>query len=166
MAVSKSRYAYSMAKKANSEYRFECSAKGLGFDVLKSNSHDDMFLHIDFYISYDGAGPWGVDVKRESTSDEIWCEFKNVRGDDGWMYGKAKIIAYDMPELSGFVIVDRTDLMSWCEDNIPYEYVVSKHDAYKKRYTREGRKDEITRITLVDISSLSTYRVWPYATQS
>ena len=40
----------------------------------------------------------------KQSSEEIWCEFKNVAGDPGWMYGKADIIAFDMPEGVGLVL--------------------------------------------------------------
>lgn len=163
MPVSKERYAYSRAKGRDSELRFVSTAKAMGFEVEKSSSDVDIFFHIDYFLTYDGQGPWGVDVKRESTSDEIWCEFKNVKGEDGWMYGKANIIAFDMPEMAGFVVVDRIDLVMWCEQHVPLEYTSLKKDAYRKRYTRSGRNDEITKINLVDISSLESYRTWDYS---
>jgi len=103
-----------------------------------------------------------VDVKGNNLPDEIWCEFKNVAGNPGWMYGGAAIIAFDMPEEGGFSIVSREELVSFCESHVKDEYVDDKKDAYLKRYTREGRQDVITKLKLHDLKSLVSYRVWLY----
>jgi hypothetical protein len=105
-----------------------------------------------------------VDVKGNNLPDEIWCEFKNVKGEAGWMYGNAHIIAFDMPEEGGFSVVDRHELAFWCEKNVRDELVSNKHDAYLKKYTRKDRSDVITRINLRDLKLLESYRVWYYET--
>ena len=107
-------------------------------------------------------GKWGVDVKGNNLPDEIWCEFKNVAGNPGWMYGGAKIIAFDMPEEGGFSIVDREDLVDYCEANVEDVFVSHKRDSYKKKYTRKDRKDVITTLSLNDLKGLLSYRVWKY----
>jgi hypothetical protein len=122
-----------------------------------------MHMHIDYWMQYEGVdGKWGVDVKGNNLPDEIWCEFKNVAGNPGWMYGGAKIIAFDMPEEGGFSIVDREDLASYCEKNVEDVFVSDKRDSYKKKYTRKDRQDVITTLKLLDLKSLDTYRVWRY----
>ena len=105
---------------------------------------------------------WGVDVKGNNLPDEIWCEFKNVAGNPGWMYGGATIIAFDMPEEGGFSIVDREELALFCEKNVKDEAVTDKKNAYLKRYTRKDRQDVITILKLHDIKTLVSYRVWDY----
>ena len=40
-------------------------------------------------------------------TDLVWVEFKNVRGDIGWLYGDAELIAFDMPEMICFLILKR-----------------------------------------------------------
>ena len=114
-------------------------------------------------MEYEGKeGKWGVDVKGNNLPDEIWCEFKNVAGNPGWMYGGAKIIAFDMPEEGGFSVVDREDLVSYCEANVEDVFVSHKRDSYKKKYTRKDREDVITTLTLNDLKGLLSYRVWKY----
>jgi len=101
-------------------------------------------------------------VKGNNLPNEIWCEFKNVQGNPGWMYGGATIIAFDMPEEGGFCIVNRDELRTWCEDKVSDERVSNKADAYLKKYTRKDRLDEITKVNLKDIKQLESYRVWRY----
>ena len=103
-----------------------------------------------------------VDVKGNNLPDEIWVEFKNVKGKDGWLYGGATIIAFDMPEEGGFAIVDRGELAFFCEKHVKNEKVTHKRDAYLKRYTRKDRKDVISILKLHDLKSLTSYRVWKY----
>jgi hypothetical protein len=129
---------------------------------MKGSRKDDMQLHIDYWLKHGNSGKWGVDVKGNNLPDEIWCEFKNVAGNPGWMYGGAKIIAFDMPEEGGFSIVDRVELKDYCEKNVEDVSVDSKADAYKKKYTRKDRSDVITKLTLLDIRELQSYRIWKY----
>jgi hypothetical protein len=93
----------------------------------------------------------------------IWVEFTNVIGNKGWIYGDAKIIAIDIPELCGFAIVDRLDLLEYSLNNVQDVFVQKRDDAYKKKYTRSGRKDVISYINLHDLRGLETFRVWGYA---
>lgn len=162
--ISQNRKKYSSTTGRVAEVRFKRCAKNLGFTVRKSEDEDDMILHIDYWLSKDGEGKWGVDVKGNNLPDEIWCEFKNVNGDRGWMYGGSSIIAFDMPEEGGFSVVDRRELKDYCELNVQEVNVHHKRNAYKKKYTRSGRRDVITMLKLSDLKSLPSYRVWKYFT--
>jgi hypothetical protein len=122
-----------------------------------------MHLHIDYWLAHNGDRTWGVDVKGNNLPDEIWCEFKNVAGNPGWMYGGAEIIAFDMPEEGGFSVVQREELKDYCEKTVEDVFVSNKKDAYKKKYTRKDRADVITRLNLLDIRLLDSYRVWDYS---
>ncbi len=126
-------------------------------DAVKSSRDEDIKMHVDYWHGEDG-----VDVKGNNLPDEIWVEFKNVRGDDGWLYGGATIIAFDMPEEGGFSIVDRDELAFFCEKHVRNEKVDNKKDAYLKRYTRRDRQDVISILKLHDLKSLMSYRVWEY----
>jgi hypothetical protein len=50
---------------------------------MKSENDQDIHLHVDYWLSYDGGNNHGVDVKGNNLPDEIWCEFRNVNGDPG-----------------------------------------------------------------------------------
>jgi len=89
-------------------------------------------------------------------------EFKNVKGDNGWMYGKAEYIAFDMPEVGGFVMVRTQELARLCE-KIVEPVFVTKQEATRKYYQREGRQDVISRLELQDIQRLISFKVLNYA---
>ncbi len=161
--MNKSRRRYSNATGRVAEVRFVRSARNKGLHVTKSSHTEDIHDHIDYWLAMSPNGSrWGVDVKGNNLPDEIWCEFKNVRGNDGWMYGGATIIAFDMPEEGGFAIVDREELAFFCEKHVSDEVVADKREAYLKRYTRKDREDVITILKLHDLKSLMSYRVWDY----
>ena len=145
------------------EERFVRAARNKGLGVNKSFREEDMYDHVDYWLTIpDNGKRWGVDVKGNNLPDEIWIEFKNVQGKKGWLYGSATFIAFDMPEEGGFSIVDRHELAFFCEKHISKEIVSSKSMARLKRYTRSGRKDEISILNLHDIKTLTSYRVWEY----
>ena len=92
------------------------AARSKGLTVTKSSHTEDIHQHIDYWLAMSPEGKkHGVDVKGNNLPDEIWVEFKNVRGNPGWLYGGATIIAFDMPEEGGFSIVDRQELALFCE---------------------------------------------------
>jgi len=165
MSQTQQRRAYSGATGRVAEVRFKRASEALGLNVTKSTRSEDMNQHVDFWLAVNKDGKrWGVDVKGNNLPDLIWCEFKNVRGNPGWMYGGASIIAFDMPEEGGFSVVDREELALWCENNVLDEYVTNKSHAYLKKYTRKDRQDVITVLKLRDIRQLKSYRVWDYDT--
>ena len=117
--TSSNRRAYSSATGRVAEVRFVRAARNKGLLVTKATAKQDMHDHVDYWLAMTPDGrKWGVDVKGNNLPDEIWCEFKNVRGNPGWMYGGATIIAFDMPEEGGFSIVDREELAFFCEKHV------------------------------------------------
>lgn len=117
--------------------------------------------HIDFLFWKD-TKEFSVDVKalkkisrwdKEVNPDIIWVEFKNVRGNDGWLYGKATYIAFEL--VDEFIVVQTTDLAKLCEKLVDKKKRVSKaKDALYSLYTRKGQKDEISIIKLSDVQTL------------
>jgi hypothetical protein len=163
MSTSQKRRTYSNATGRVAEVRFVRAARNKGLLVTKSSHTEDIHEHIDYWLAMNPDGrKWGVDVKGNNLPDEIWVEFKNVRGNDGWLYGGATIIAFDMPEEGGFSIVDREELAFFCEKHVRDEKVTDKQNAYLKRYTRKDREDVISILKLHDLKSLMSYRVWEY----
>jgi len=158
--IQKSRKDYSKKIGDDTEDLFVSACTKLGYACTKTNASTDMFDHIDFYIDRP-SGRTSVDVKGKNTIDSIWVEFKNVKGKDGWLYGKAQYIAFDMPELNGFVMVGRNELKDRCEQIIEKVFV-SKSEAIRKLYTRDGRMDVIAQIELNDIKDLKSYRLIKY----
>jgi hypothetical protein len=127
-------------------------------NARKATKQQDMFDHIDFF---DEEG--SVDVKGNNLPEEIWLEFKNVRGDAGWMYGKADWISFDLPEMGGFVTVLRKNLLDFALDVTDMTRLVPKSQAYKKLYRRKDREDLITIVTINDLVDVDSFHVRPYA---
>ncbi len=160
--LSQKRKAYSGSTGRVAEVRFVRAAEALGLQVQKSSRNEDINDHVDYWLKHNSASRWGVDVKGNNLPDEIWVELKNVQGKPGWLHGGAKIIAFDMPEEGGFSVLDRINLLEWVDQNISKEVVTDKRMASGKLYQRKDRQDQITKLNLQDLKSLSSYRVWKY----
>lgn len=158
-----SRKVYAFQSGGAAEKRFRRAAETTGYVVTKTSRKVDILKHVDFWLE-SGGKKWGVDVKGNNLPDEIWCEFQNVQGKPGWMYGVAKAIAFDMPEEGGFSVVSTAQLREWCEEHVSKEIVYDKKLAYRRRYNRRGNQDLITKLFLSDLKLLPSYRVWEYFT--
>ena len=160
--ISSERKEYSTAIGKETENNFIKACESVGYKCYKTDDRRDIYEHIDFIIERSNGTKTSVDVKGANHPLTIWIEFKNVLGYDGWLYGKAELIVFDMPELKGFVIVDRKELIELC-DNIVEKVFVSKEEATRKLYTRKGRKDVISRLHLTDLMKLKSYKLLKYA---
>ena len=136
-----------------------CNA--IGYKCIKSTKNEDIYQHIDFWIERTDGTKTSVDVKGMNKVNEIWVEFKNVNGKDGWMFGNQELIAFDIDQLKSFAIVKRIELLDLCRLIIKNEFV-SKNNAHKKLYQRKDRKDVISILHLNDIKNLSSYKLLKY----
>jgi len=161
-SVSKGRWGYSRKEGTRSEDKFVAACIQRGYETKKSSREEDIHLHIDYYVTRGSRSTVSVDVKGGNHPKVIWVEFKNVRGNDGWMYGKADWIAFELPEVCGFVMVLREELASLAE-SIVEPVFVDKKDADRKYYQRKDRLDVISRLWLDDLKRCPSYNVLPYA---
>jgi hypothetical protein len=159
--VSKERRQYSNQMGDITAQRFVEACDAIGYTCMKSDRNTDIYDHIDYFVARVNDET-SVDVKGGNHPNTIWVEFKNVHGNEGWLYGKAEYIAFDMPELGGFVMVSRTDLARLAE-KIVEPVFVSKQEATRKYYQREGRQDVISRLELTDLQKLVSFKVLHYA---
>jgi len=129
-----------MGNDAETKFRKLCSAKG--FKVVKSTREQDMREHWDFLVNTSR-----VDVKamkklnRHDTKANpyiVYVEFRNVRGDNGWLYGEADWIALETEW--GFVLVKRLDLVELAETKISSDF--TNRPTVNKSYRRSDRPDE------------------------
>jgi stalled ribosome alternative rescue factor ArfA len=120
--------------------------------LVYPTKEQDMFDHWDVQVNnikYDVKA-----MKRLSRSDEeasedvIWVEIQNVRGNPGWVYGKADYIALELQK--GFALVKRTSLVELVEKNLKAE----QGKGYYQRHTRHGRQDIVTLVPRQDITPL------------
>ena len=160
MSVSQERRQYSLNVGNDAEKRFVASCEKVGYKCEKSDEGVDIYEHIDFWVDRI-ENKTSVDVKGGNHPKVIWVEFNNVNGENGWIYGSAEYIAFDMPELEGFVMVTRTELLRHC-DKVVEKVFVSKEEATRKLYQRKGRKDVISRLELFDLQGLNSYKILKY----
>jgi len=161
-SVSNKRYEDSKVMGNTSQTLFVKACEKINYKCTPSTIEVDMYSHIDYYVETPEGRLISVDVKGNNKLEEIWIEFNNVRGKEGWLYGKANYIAFDMPELNGFVVVGRNELRERCE-GIVDKVFVSKSEALRKWYQRKDRFDIISKIHLTDFQDLKSYRIIKYA---
>lgn len=154
-------YSRSVFNGLNAEVEFCKLAETKGFEVKKVGFKKD-FSHIDAILTSKGGKTFSFDIKarkklsRSNTKESdqvIWIEFKSNSGKEGWLFGEADYLAFQ--NSVGFLIIPRLKLVDWCKTNIDGKTKVkNSSEAYKKVYTREGRKDLISYVTPKDIAHL------------
>jgi hypothetical protein len=161
MMVRKERRDYSWKEGMKTENLFIKACHKIGYKTRTTSKEVDIKKHIDFYVDRPNGTTTSVDVKGGNHPHVIWVEFRNVNGYKGWMYGEAEYIAFQMPELDGFCLVERTDLLQVCREIVIPQYT-DKHNAHRKLYQRKGRKDVLTKLHLPDIKMCKTYKLIKY----
>ena len=143
------------------EELFVTLAQREGWSVTPASKDANIHEHWDFEIVKDGYRR-KVEVKalkRQSRGDDalnqdwVWIEFRNVRGEAGWLFGKSNWIAFETE--TSFLIVDRHDLYQLVRRVVDRTASVgSAKDAKYKTYTRAGRPDQIAQVQLSDIQKV------------
>lgn len=117
----------------------------LGGTCRKASYSEDIEDHIDFWWDSPRKGVIGVDVKgvkknnrHDSKYDDTihWLELQNVRGNPGWLYGKADYIAFRT--FTRIIFVKRDKLLSFALESIENKEVV--YDTPKECYVPYKRK--------------------------
>ena len=144
----------------------ETIQKRVHIDVEKANFNQQINEHWDYRIIGNGEN-LTVDVKAMKRTGRwdgkqqdkiIWIEFKNINGNDGWIYGKADTICFQCHD--GFIFVATKKLAKLCEKLVGFKKKeITLENSKKKKgmytlYTRNGRKDILTMITKEDILSI------------
>lgn len=144
------------------ESRFAILAQQNGWIVTEASQKENIEDHYDYEISKDGQ-QLKVDVKSKKrvsrkTSDVqddfVWVEFRTVRNTNGWLFGKADLIAFE--NQNGFKIVERKALVRLINKlvDVGGVKVKSPEEALYKTYTRKGRPDQLTLIRTSDLDSI------------
>lgn len=124
-----------------------------GQEVRWATNKENMFEHFDLVgngIKYDVKTQKRFARKDKEVSDTIWLEWTNVRGNEGWLRGKADKIVFLFEEQ--FLQVDRIELVEFIKKTIPSENVKGKE--YGRWFQRNNRKDEIAYLYRADIEHL------------
>lgn len=153
--LDKTGYSYEIGKKA--EDVFMALAKKREY-IIREATQQEEFDHVD-YVMVKNNQKVKVDVKarkRISRSDSdandflVWVEWKNVQGKNGWLHGKADLIAFEQEH--NYLIVSRNQLVILCEKLVNFEAKAeSPHAALNKIYQRNGRKDQLSLVRIIDI---------------
>ena len=160
----------SMKEGQESELKFSQLAKLRGF-LVEPATGMEQFDHIDFHLTSeeeDGTMTAMIDVKarkRINRNDDefddewLWIEFKNVRGKQGWIYGVADFIAFEIKD--SFILSYRKELCDWCLDHVDIKNIVKNaQEAEYVAYSRKGKQDLIARILTEDVIKLPHSQVW------
>lgn len=159
-SISRETRVRTQAQGDKAEEKFVLALEKENIQYRKASTREDMFDHIDFYAK-GSQGFRGFDVKAyKNTTKEgkLLIEFKNVRGEFGWIHGKADFIAFDMGDR--FMCVPRLQLLDLAEQLCDLnDKVYRVNDALYKGYTREkwGRFDLITLIKISDVKNNLKY---------
>ena len=140
------------------EQRFCGILKRMGIPYRIATREEQIYKHFDF-VTKKGT----IDVKamkninrfdNNPQNELIWVEFKNVRGDKGWLCSEVDFIAFE--QLKSFLIVKRSSLLKKAKSLCDLVNITRQGgmNALYRGYQREGRKDLIAMIKLSDILSL------------
>jgi hypothetical protein len=128
-----------------------------GYKCLRANKYQDRYEHWDVMLIKNNKSA-RVDVKGYKDSHKIgltWIEFQTVDGLDGWIRGRAHVIAFEREDR--FDLINRMKLKKFVENKIvnPTGYVYIKPDDLNEiayhRYKRIGRRDIVVIVPFVDI---------------
>lgn len=141
----------------------------LGGECYKSSKRDDTINHIDFWWESPKKGLIGIDVKgrkRNKRSDKnyddsiSWIEILNVKGNPGWIYGKADYIAFRTE--SQIIFVKTSILREYTESKIKGKQLVfdSPQDFYIPYQRRKyGRQDMMIKVPMNDLINISDFTI-------
>ena len=139
----------------------------LGGTTERATSEEDIKKHIDFWWYSPKKGKLGIDVKglnKSNRSDKDyddtihWLELQNVSGNNGWLKGEAKYIAFKTK--SRIIFVDREILLKFALDSIKGKSIV--HDTPKECYipykrSKWGRDDLSLKVYNTDLMKLADF---------
>ena len=150
----------------NAESTFEQIALKKNLKIKKATIKQQL-SHIDFILTDKANKNFLIDIKSrkrisrsaESFSDDlVWIEFKNVAGNQGWLYGASDFIAFERE--MDFIIVPRKSLVLLCERIVSNIRVDKSKDCLYKKYSRKDRKDELSLIKMDDILKNIKVSIW------
>jgi hypothetical protein len=117
------------------------------------SKQEDMFDHWDFKVIIKGR-EFKIDIKslkEQARVDYHWIELQNVRGEKGWLYGKADYILFECME--EWLLVKRQTLLDYTigkTNGKPLIYTKSI-DHLKAGYTYQRyKREDITTILSTD----------------
>ena len=155
------RNAIEIAREA--EGRFVSMSLQRGFSVMQASLREDYEHHWDVAIAK-GTRKKLIDVKAmkrlkgEIQDLWVWVEIVNIAGKPGWIYRThAHLVAFETME--GFVLVKPGELRKIVDERVEKKVVKYPEHAHYCLYSRDGRDDVITLISIADVKSVSE-EIW------
>lgn len=176
--------------KREKEYtkNFARKIRSRGWKFSPATKNEDMYDHIDCHVGIVDKGKIvrtiKIDLKGKKYNsranegkEECLCqyiEFLNVRGNSGWLFGKADYIAIEGDDK--FYCISREDLIKFCEKlfNVNLrgttkkietvllainEWVNYSNKAHHKLYRRHNRLDIVTQIDMNDVKAMCKFTI-------
>lgn len=79
-------------------------------------------------------------------------ELKNVRGNPGWLFGKADYIAFEGEK--DWIVCRRTDIIKLIDSKVTNKSIDKSRSLYTY-YQRDGRQDIVVKVLSSDLRSIS-----------
>lgn len=106
--------------------------------------------------------------KNKSFDKWIWIEFANKYGSKGWLYGRAKFIAFETAE--SFILVNRSELADYLQKtNVARFDLPFVNEPWKAKYRifrRSNTRETLTQIKTDDLLKLKSVQIWKKYEQS
>ena len=129
--------------------------------ISHSDRSTDIKDHIDLFWTKDNK-TFSFDVKglKKSNRSDIntdssihWIEISNVRGNPGWLYGKADYIAFETDK--EWLLVKRRKLIDLINSKVTDTAVKNTKELYTY-YQRYGKKDIIVKVLTKDLAEIAS----------
>ena len=125
-------------------------------NIKWSNNYQNMHEHWDMEgglkgktLKFDVKGMKKINRRDDSTQDKFtWIEGTNVKGNPGWLKGRADYIVFERGEY--WLMVNREELHNFVQEKLKKNSYATGKKPYHI-YQRDGRKDKITLIPFKDI---------------
>lgn len=81
-----------------------------------------------------------------------WVELKNVRGNPGWLFGKADYIAFEGEK--DWIVCRRTDIIKLIDSKVTNKSIDKSRSLYTY-YQRNGRQDIVVKVLSSDLRNIA-----------
>jgi hypothetical protein len=92
------------------------------------------------------------------TKDFLLIEWKGITGHDGWIWGKADLIAFERQD--GFYMIPRKTLLELGQKLCAETWVDRREEMLYKTYGRRDRQDAVSAILLNDVIATRNFSFW------
>ena len=128
-------------------------------NIKWSNNYQNMHEHWDMEgglkgktLKFDVKGMKKINRRDDSTQDKFtWIEGTNVKGNPGWLKGRADYIVFERNEY--WLMVNREELWDFVQEKLKKNSYAEGKKPYHV-YQRWGKKDKITLVPFTDIEDL------------